>query len=196
MCTAVTHALVGAAILRLSTARPLPKRTWLLAPFLAAAPDLDAIGYWLDVPYDSLLGHRGLTHSLPFALLAAALCLPLFSDQAPTPPSRPLPVSRLHLWLTLAAATASHGLLDMLTDGGLGIALFSPFSNHRFFFPAHPVHVSLISISAFFTTSGLRILANEALWVLLPTAILLAAVELIRVLVRSNLPGARRAPRQ
>jgi membrane-bound metal-dependent hydrolase YbcI (DUF457 family) len=35
----------------------------------------------------------------------------------------------------------------MLTDGGLGIAVFAPFSSHRFFFPVQPIPVSPIGIS-------------------------------------------------
>ncbi|HEU4994167.1 MAG TPA: metal-dependent hydrolase [Gemmatimonadaceae bacterium] len=37
----------------------------------AALPDLDAIGFWMGIPYDHMLGHRGLTHSLTFAALIA-----------------------------------------------------------------------------------------------------------------------------
>jgi inner membrane protein len=38
--------------------------------------------------------------------------------------------------------TASHGILDAFTNGGLVIALFSPFSNERYFFPWTPIEVS------------------------------------------------------
>jgi hypothetical protein len=31
--------------------------------------------------------------------------------------------------------TASHGMLDAMTDGGLGVAFFAPFDNARYFFP-------------------------------------------------------------
>jgi inner membrane protein len=39
-------------------------------------------------------------------------------------------------------------LLDMLTNGGLGIAVFSPFSRERFFFPVQPIPVSPIGLSS------------------------------------------------
>lgn len=186
MCTIFTHALVGAAILRIgSPPAPFPKRAWALAALLAAAPDLDAIGFWLGIPYDSMLGHRGLTHSLPFSLLLGAAALLAFSDRAPTPPSRPLPISTRRLFLLFSLAAASHGLLDMLTDGGLGIALFSPFSNHRFFFPSTPIAVSPLSPAAFFSNWGLHVLWNELLWVLLPTT---AAVLLHRLTPRHRSP--------
>jgi hypothetical protein len=35
--------------------------------------------------------------------------------------------------------TASHGALDAMTDGGLGIAFFAPFDNTRYFFPFRPI---------------------------------------------------------
>ena len=37
--------------------------------------------------------------------------------------------------LYLFLSTASHGVLDALTDGGLGVAFFSPFDQTRYFFP-------------------------------------------------------------
>jgi inner membrane protein len=47
-------------------------------------------------------------------------------------------------------SAASHGLLDALTDGGLGVAFFSPFEQTRYFFPVRPVAVSPIGIREFF----------------------------------------------
>lgn len=51
---------------------------------------------------------------------------------------------RLVIGALVFAATASHALLDMLTDGGLGVALFVPVSNARLFFPVRPIAVSPI----------------------------------------------------
>lgn len=36
-------------------------------------PDLDVVGNWMGIPYEHMLGHRGLTHSLPFAAIMSAL---------------------------------------------------------------------------------------------------------------------------
>src|SRR3989442_10115609 len=46
----------------------------LLVAGIAASvlPDVDAIGFWVGVPYDSFFGHRGFTHSLVFAFLVAS----------------------------------------------------------------------------------------------------------------------------
>jgi len=83
----------------------------------------------------------------------------------------------LFLWFT--AVTLSHGLLDAMTNGGRGIAFFSPFSNHRYFFPWRPIQVSPIGVG-FFSPRGLRVLASESLWIWAPSAIMAAAAAIFR----------------
>jgi inner membrane protein len=61
------------------------------------------------------------------------------------------------LMLDFFLITASHGILDAFTNGGLGIALFSPFDNSRYFFPFRPIQVSPIG-AGFFSMRGLRVL--------------------------------------
>jgi inner membrane protein len=54
-------------------------------------------------------------------------------------------------WLVmfyLFAATVSHGLLDALTDGGLGVAFFSPFDTSRYFFPWRPISVCPMALDS------------------------------------------------
>jgi len=67
--------------------------------------------------------------------------------------------------------TASHGLLDALTDGGLGVAFFSPFNTRRYFFPWRPLHVSPIGAVSFFSPRGVRVLQSELVWVWLPVLV-------------------------
>jgi len=142
----------------------------LLAAACSALPDLDVIGFRFGIAYGDLLGHRGLSHSLPFAaLVAPALAFALFRD----PRWRP---QRLRLTALLFVATASHGLLDAMTTGGLGVALFSPFDTTRYFFPFRPILVSPIGISSFLSARGLQVLGNEVLWLWLPAALLSATL--------------------
>jgi inner membrane protein len=122
----------------------------------------------LGVPYASLWGHRGLTHSLLAAAIVAAIGTLL--AQLARPARRPA-TARLALLLFLA--TASHGVLDALTTGGLGVAFFSPWHLERYFFPLRPIKVSPLSIRAFFGGKGLRVLASEVVWVGLPCLLLL-----------------------
>jgi inner membrane protein len=115
--TVVTLALSGLALgapLASSSGRD---RIWLAGALCAALPDVDVIGFRFGVHYGDLLGHRGLTHSLAFAVALSSLVVALTR-------------ARLHaraapLWLYLFVATASHGCLDALTDGGFGVAFFS-----------------------------------------------------------------------
>jgi len=129
-------------------------------------PDADVLGFGLGVAYGDLLGHRGLTHSLAFAALLAWLVL------AAAYPARRWPAARGRLWAYLALATASHGVLDAMTTGGLGVAFLAPFENGRYFFPWRPIAVSPIGVRPFFTRRGLAVLANEALWIGVPAALL------------------------
>jgi inner membrane protein len=80
----------------------------------------------------------------------------------------------------LFLATASHGVLDAMTNGGLGVAFFSPFDNRRYFLPWRPVRVSPIAVTRFFTPRGLAILQSELLWIWLPAILLASLVWMLR----------------
>ena len=168
MASAFAHAALGATLGKLL----LPDRRywpwWAAAAICAALPDIDAVGYRLGVPYDSLWGHRGLTHSLLAAAAVAAVgtALSRLGRANRRPPA-------LRLAGMLFLATASHGVLDAMTTGGLGVAFFSPWDVKRYFFGLRPIKVSPLGIKAFFSGRGLRVLASEALWVGLPCLLLL-----------------------
>ncbi|MBF9237506.1 metal-dependent hydrolase [Hymenobacter sp. BT683] len=168
MASAFAHAALGATLGSLI----LPERRhwpyWVAAAACAALPDVDALGYKLGVPYASLWGHRGLTHSLLAAAFVAAIGVAV-AYLIRT--SRRAPVGRLALLLFLA--TASHGVLDAMTTGGLGVAFFSPWDLERYFFGLRPIKVSPIGLKAFFTGRGLQVLASEAIWVGLPCLVAL-----------------------
>jgi inner membrane protein len=80
----------------------------------------------------------------------------------------------------LALATASHGLLDALTDGGLGVGFWLPFHNARSFLPWRPIPVSPLGLEAFFGARGGAILAAEARWIWCPVLVLAGALALLR----------------
>jgi inner membrane protein len=106
------------------------------------------------------------SHAIAGAALASAL-------PAPTRPARFL-------------ATASHGVLDALTDGGPGIAFVVPFDDTRYFLPWQPIRVSPISLERFLSARGLRVLRSEAIWVWLPSAIVAGAAGLARARSRRS----------
>ena len=76
--------------------------------------------------------------------------------------------------------TASHGFLDAMTDGGLGVAFYSPFNNTRYFLPWTPIRVSPIGVSRFFTGRGLAVIQSELLWIWLPSAFLIISFWILR----------------
>ena len=77
-------------------------------------------------------------------------------------------------------SAASHGLLDALTDGGLGVAFFSPFDRTRYFFPVRPIAVSPIGIREFFSEQGLVVMTSELTWVWLPVVVLFVGLRALK----------------
>src|SRR6185503_20277412 len=117
--------------------RRAPLASLLLWSALSFLPDADVIGFSLGVNYGDEWGHRGATHSLVFALAvgaAIAALAPLFRRPA------------LRTGVTAILVLASHPLLDTLTNGGLGCALFWPFDHTRYFAPWTPIPVSPIGL--------------------------------------------------
>jgi inner membrane protein len=170
--TVFTHALAGAAIAQVFAPCGRIGRATLLAAGAAALPDADALGLPLGVDYGSALGHRGFTHSLLFAgIVAAGAAAGRDSWNA---------AERWRLAACLFAAAATHGALDALTDGGLGVAFFAPFSEKRYFFPARPIRVAPLSAGALFSRWGASALSSEARWVLLPAAAMALAAKFLR----------------
>ena len=166
MPTVFSHAVVGLAIGTAVPAGATAGRLALAGALCAAAPDLDVIGLRLGVPWGHVLGHRGITHSLPFAAALAAVVVALLFPRAVPAPRRWM------LWLVLFLATASHGLLDAMTDGGSGIAFFAPFDRTRYFLPWQPLPVSPIGVSQFFGPRGLAIMEAEVVLLWIPAGIL------------------------
>jgi inner membrane protein len=144
------------------------RKTLLLAGFCAFAPDLDVLGFEWGVSYGSIWGHRGFTHSLLFCGLMGVVLAWLFFRKHPQ-------VGRIAVWC--ACSAVSHPLLDMLTDGGRGCALFWPWSDARLFFPIRPILVSPLGASNFFSAWGLEVLASEAYWIGMPALLLVAAAH-------------------
>ncbi|WP_447979660.1 metal-dependent hydrolase [Candidatus Nitrospira bockiana] len=175
MASAFSHAAVAIVLGKASFPRGLPARFWWLSIACSILPDVDVLGFAFGIPYEHLLGHRGVTHSLVFAgLVAWAVVQVWFPDRFPRSPRRRL------LYLHFFLATASHGALDAMTDGGLGVAFLAPFDDTRYFFPWRPILVSPIGVEPFFSRYGIQVLASELLYVWLPAGAVAAAVALVR----------------
>ena len=78
--------------------------------------------------------------------------------------------------LLLFVITASHGVLDAMTNGGLGVAFFSPFNTRRYFFPWTPIEVSPIGAGGFFSARGWDVIWSEIMWIWGPALVLGAII--------------------
>jgi len=146
---------------------------WLLAAVCSIIPDADVITRSFGVERGSMFSHRGFTHSFFFAVLFGTLIALVARRFLKTG----LPFSALVIFFS--AATLSHPLLDMLTDGGSGVALFAPFTNERFFFPWQPIEVSPIGLR-FFSERGIIVILSEFVWVWLPALLILTVSFIVR----------------
>ena len=176
MPTVPTHALVATTLFACWWRRGWNWKLLFAGIVCAMLPDADVAGFSLGVRYGDLLGHRGLSHSLPFAALVATVGMLLLWGPPLGGPIRlkPDPTNgATAVWWFLFACTASHGFLDAATDGGLGVAFLSPFSNERYFWPWRPIRVSPISVTRFFSGRGVEVITTELVWIWLPCVIAL-----------------------
>jgi len=153
----VGHIAVGLAAARAYD--PAHRPRWPSLVFwsaLSLLPDIDVIGFLRGVPYGAPWGHRGATHSLTLAVAGGIVT----GLAARWPGARWFKGPALHAALFAIVVLASHGLLDTMTDGGLGIALLWPFSLTRFFAPWQPIPVAPIGPD-FFTPDGAMIALTE-----------------------------------
>lgn len=174
MATAFSHAVLAASLVHATKPGKMIPGLYIAGAALAMAPDLDVAGLYMGIDYASLWGHRGMTHSLVFAALCA---LPIGAWLVRKSFDW---ISFARVWLTLALCMASHGLLDAMTNGGLGIALLSPWDQTRYFFEYQPIQVSPLGLSNWSYAAIMAVAKSEFLWVWLPAFALLAISVLLR----------------
>ena len=165
MPTAMTHYVLG--FIAAKTVRP-GRTMWrflLLSMVCSALPDIDVLGLRAGIPYDHFLGHRGFFHSPFFALLLSVLVVAVFFAG-----SKVFRRKRGLLLVYFFLLTASHGLLDTMTSGGLGVAMLSPVSNARFLMPWRPLYAAPLG-RGIFSERGIEVLACELLWILIPACV-------------------------
>lgn len=179
MASVFTHAVTALSIGACFYRPGIPKRLWVTGAVCSAIPDLDVIGFDFGIRYGDFWGHRGFTHSLLFAALLATATVVAMAPMLLMRPDKNSSASASWTWAYLFLATASHGLLDAMTDGGLGVAFFSPFNDQRYFLPWRPILVSPIGIDAFFSSYGLAVLQNEFVWIWLPALSVAGAAWII-----------------
>lgn len=149
------HVAVGLAAGRVLARR----RAWLTLVGMAALsmlPDADVVSFRIGIPYAHTFGHRGATHSLAFALSlgAVASAAAMAQGQGRWAAAR--------VGALVGAVVASHPVLDAMTTGGLGVALWWPMSADRVFFGWRPIPVAPLGADMV-SRRGAAVLAAELL---------------------------------
>ena len=153
MPSIVSHTAVAVAAGIAFSPKDVPDHFWTLSILCSITADADVIGLFFGIPYGHFFGHRGFFHSPFFGLLISVLVVGIFF--------RDLEIFSgqwFFYFIFFFLLSASHGILDAFTNGGLGIALLSPFDTGRYFFPWRPIMVSPIGVEAFFSPWGLSVI--------------------------------------
>jgi inner membrane protein len=165
--TIFTHAAIGLSGGKIFSLKKQSGKFWFFAFLLPILPDADSITFLFNIPYWHDFGHRGFFHSLFFALMVSLLVMLLFFKE-----DQLLSKSWFARWIFFFIITASHGILDAFTNGGLGIALLAPLDNTRYFFPYRPIPVSPIGINSFLSNWGAGVLLAEIVCMWIPLIII------------------------
>src|ERR1043165_3259660 len=174
MASAFGHAYAALAI-RSGFSEKLHSWKFLWVGILCSIlPDADVISFQLGVAYEDFWGHRGFTHSILFAALLGTFLTAIFYRKL---------IARkeaLYYILFFTLCTLSHGALDAMTSGGLGVGFFLPFDDGRYFFPWRPIKVSPIGAGKFFSEWGIKVLLSEAIWIGIPCTMLILIMKWTR----------------
>ncbi|HEV2595677.1 MAG TPA: metal-dependent hydrolase [Sphingomicrobium sp.] len=176
MATIVSHAAVPLAIAVGLGGRRIPRTLALAGVAASMLPDADVIFFRFGATYDSSWAHRGFTHSVGFAIIMGLVAVLLFWRAR-----RPV-----FVFVFVAFASVSHGLLDMLTNGGHGVAILWPASTQRYFFDWRPIEVSPLA-AARFVHRAVRIAFSEFLWIWVPATIVGLVLRALRHAQGANL---------
>lgn len=167
MPTVLTHAALPLIAAWALGPGQIPPRVAFVGAMLAVAPDLDVISRAFAIPHTAALGHRGVSHGFAAAALLALIGMASVRKWS------------LRFFGFLFAAAASHGLTDMLTDGGKGIMLWWPLSEVRYAWVERPIEVSGI-LGRSITAGRLpAILWSELVWLIGPALVLALLVRSI-----------------
>jgi inner membrane protein len=174
----ITHALIGLTVPLALLGRRAGLPVTLLSAACSVVPDFDkVVGKLLQgltaVSIPSVWSHRGISHSLLFALVLALLATFL---------------ARRRRWSSMRwgilfplffFATVSHGLIDVFV-GTYGVALLAPFSAARYLHPVGTIHS--INFWQYFSPALYPVLLQEVLWLWIPFSmfLLLARLAVVR----------------
>lgn len=158
----ITHIVLGACTGEAIAGRQLGKKALLIGAVANTLPDCDVLSnLWLDAD-DSLLAHRGFTHSFAFVVLAAALLAFLFKRWYKTK------TISYKFWISFFMFELFlHIFIDAFNAYGTG--WFEPFSHYRVslnaIFVADPFYTSWLLIAFVALLVLKRARRSRASWV-------------------------------
>jgi inner membrane protein len=170
MPTIISHGIFATITNRMHRRFMETQKLLWIAVLCSVLPDVDVIGFGFGIRYGDLFGHRGFTHSLLFAFVTAGTAVLIWYRQEK---------KRIELLIYLFLVTASHGFFDAMTDGGLGVAFFSPFNPRRYFLPWRPIRVSPIGLDFLFSRVAVDVFVSEFIYVILPALAICIALRLM-----------------
>jgi len=173
----LSHAAVAIAAGTVFSSRPAPKHFWSVSIACAVIADIDLIPFLFGVPYNHFFGHRGFFHSIFFGLLVSIAATKYVSSV-----SKGLPEAWVRYFTLFFLLCVSHGLLDALSNGSIGVALFSPFDPTRYFLPWQPI--SMVRMRVFLTTWSLAAIRSELFLVWIPSCLVVLITALVRTVGR------------
>lgn len=160
MASAFGHAASALAISNIFRLKSkLSKKIIVIGVLCSILPDIDVLSFSLGIPYEDMWGHRGISHSITFAVLLSLL----ISFSISKSKQRFFAIAAF-----LFMSTMSHSILDAMTTGGSGVAFFAPFDNTRYFLPWRMIKVSPIGLQKFLSEWGLAVLKSEFIWIGIP----------------------------
>ena len=154
------------------------------AGVLAVAPDLDT-AFHGTIPYAHFLGHRGFVHSPFFAILVAVILSFLIYSVSRNLGFRAF----LGIVAAFTLALTSHGVLDAMTDAGLGVMLLYPLSEERIFFAWRPFYAPPIKLSSL-SYSKVQMMIKSELPIVLGCVAVAGTIRLVQALFNSKKESA------
>lgn len=177
MASLLVHAILPLVVVEaIPLTRGRRRKLRWLGVALACAPDLDMATFAFELRTTDLWGHRGAWHSLGMAALAATVVTLIFFRFPPRGSAPGSHVRKALFWRSFAfllGAAASHGVLDAFTAGEAGVALLWPLSTARWLSPVDIVAACPGGASEYFSHWGLLTFANELLFIVIPSLLLL-----------------------
>lgn len=171
----ITHTVLGACLGEAIAGKKMGKKAMLFGILANNLPDADVITAFWNTEAHSLLAHRGITHSILFAVLATALMIYLFEKWFAK-----YQLTRKEWLLLIGSGLFLHIFLDACTTYGTG--WFEPFSSYRVSFNTLFILDPLLSLPILLGTLLLLVIKNSRLKtrkIIFRTALTLSAIYLL-----------------